>query len=282
MSASSKRKLGGGLRQYPPTNFKGQKRKFAIGPAAIALLIVLWFWCLARWGVNILPIACASSGTPPGVSKTYTTNFPLTEDPISEDGNWMNGQAIGLDWTNVRTTPGLAFGSDQGAASYDDSISVLTGSWRPDQTAQATVHSIHQNDNLYQELELLLRFSISPHSSRGYEISFKCSKTSVAYAQIVRWNGTRGDFASLNLLSGAQYGVTEGDVIKATVVGNVITGYINGIQVIQATDGTFSTGNPGIGFYAATANTNSDYGFTSFTASDRSAAAPSTLSASMH
>ena len=105
--------------------------------------------------------------------------------------------------------------------------------------------------------------------SRGYEISFKCSKTSGAYAQIVRWNGTRGDFTHLSLLAGAQYGVTEGDVLKATIVGNVITGYINGVQVIQATDGTFLTGNPGIGFYAATENANSDYGFTSFRASDR-------------
>lgn len=256
---------GGSLPPDSPVNLKGPKRKLSIGPGT-ALLLVMWCLCSAG-GVNVLPIACASSGTPEPF-KTYATSFPLTENLISENGNWINGQAIGLDWTNVRTSRGLAFGFDQGAASYDDSIAVLTGSWGPDQSAQAAVHSINQNDKLYQEVELLLRFKIAPHSSTGYEVSFKCSKTSGSYVQIVRWNGARGDFDSLNFLSGAQYGVSEGDVVKATIIGSVITGYINGIQVVQVTDATFSTGNPGIGFYAATANTNSDYGFTNFTASD--------------
>ncbi len=250
---------------YPLIDFKGPKRKLAIRLGGWFLIVLL---CMEGWGRNFLPIACASTGTS-GSFKTYTTNFPLTEDPIAESGKWINGQANGLDWTNVRTTPGLAFGSDQGAASYDDSIAVLTGSWGPDQTAQATVHSINQNDRLYQEVELLLRFVISPHDSRGYEVSFKCSKTSAAYAQIVRWNGTRGDFASLVLVSGVRYGVTEGDVVQATIVGSLITGYINGVQVVQATDTTFSTGSPGIGFFAPTANTNRDYAFSSLTVADQ-------------
>jgi hypothetical protein len=37
----------------------------------------------------------------------YTTNFPLTENPISEGGRWINGGAVGLDWTNVSTKAGL-------------------------------------------------------------------------------------------------------------------------------------------------------------------------------
>ena len=38
----------------------------------------------------------------------YTTNFPLTENPISESGKWINGGVAG--WLNVRTTPGHVFG----------------------------------------------------------------------------------------------------------------------------------------------------------------------------
>jgi hypothetical protein len=38
------------------------------------------------------------------------TNFPLTEDPISEGGNWIGGGTTGLDWNNVQTTPGFANG----------------------------------------------------------------------------------------------------------------------------------------------------------------------------
>jgi len=29
-------------------------------------------------------------------ARTYKTSFPLTENPISENGNWVNGQAQGL------------------------------------------------------------------------------------------------------------------------------------------------------------------------------------------
>ena len=38
-------------------------------------------------------------------ARTYTTNFPLTENPISEAGNWINGGSVGFDWSNVSTTP---------------------------------------------------------------------------------------------------------------------------------------------------------------------------------
>jgi hypothetical protein len=76
----------------------------------------------------------------------------------------------------------------------------------------------------------------------------------------------------------------KGDVVKATIVGNVITAYINGVQVLQATDNTYATGSPGMGFYLqGTTGVNSDYGLTSFTASDGSTlAAPANLSAIVH
>ncbi len=205
-----------------------------------------------------------------GVGRSYTTAFPLTENPISEGGNWINGQTDGLDWHDMSTTPGLAIGHQSGS-SYTDGTALLTGSWGPNQTVEAVVHAVNPKDSCYQEVEMRLRSTLTPHSCTGYEISFKATKTSGAYLIIVRWNGPLGDFSYLVNTSGAQYGVTEGDVVKATIVGNVITAYLNGVQVGTATDATYTSGSPGMGMNLETGDTscvgtNGDYGFKHFTA----------------
>ena len=202
--------------------------------------------------------------------RSYTTAFPLTENPISEGGSWINGQTDGLDWHDMSTTPGLAIGHQSGS-SYTDGTALLTGSWGPNQTVEAVVHAVNPKDSCYQEVELRLRSTLTPHTCTGYEISFKATKTSGAYLIIVRWNGPVGDFTYLVNTSGAQYGVTEGDVVKATIVGDVITAYLNGVEVGTATDATYATGSPGMGMNLETGDascvgTNGDYGFTHFTA----------------
>jgi hypothetical protein len=203
--------------------------------------------------------------------RTYTTLFPLTENPISESGNWVSGQSIGLDWHDVSTTPGLAIGH-QSVTSYTDGTALLTGSWGPTQSVEAVVHTVNQKDSCYQEVELRLRSSLSAHSCTGYEVSFKASKTAGAYFGIVRWNGPVGDFTNLSAYSGAKYGVAEGDTVRATIEGNVINAYLNGVMVGTATDSTYSSGNPGMGFNLKTTDdpscvgTNGDYGFTRLTA----------------
>jgi len=198
----------------------------------------------------------------------YSTNFPLSENPILDDGNWINGGAVGLDWTNVSTTPGLAIGH-QVAASFSDATALLTGTWAADQTATATVHTVNQNDQCYQEVELRLRSAMSAHVNTGYEISFHMSQTTAAYLIIVRWNGALGDFTVLLANVSSQFAIKDGDVISASIVGNVITAFRNGIQMGQATDNTFTSGSPGIGFNlengsAGCPGTNGDYGYTHY------------------
>jgi len=211
-------------------------------------------------------------------ARSYTTNFLLTENPISEGGRWINGGAAGLDWTNVSTTPGLAVGNQAGA-SYTDATALLTGAWGPDQMVSAAVHTVKQNDACYQEVELRLRSTISAHVNTGYEISFKMSQTSQAYLIIVRWNGPLGNFTYLfKPARDAKFGIKDGDVISASIVGNVITAYINGVQKgkvdITSIGGTvYRTGSPGMGFNlenapAGCSGTNGNYGFTSYTATD--------------
>jgi hypothetical protein len=202
--------------------------------------------------------------------RVYTTHFPLTENPISEGGNWISGQAVGLDWHDVSTTPGLAIGH-QSDTSYTDGTALLTGAWGPTQTVEAVVHTVNPKESCYQEVEMRLRSTLTAHSCAGYEISFKATKSASAYLIIVRWNGPVGDFTYLKNSTGAQYGIADGDTVKATIVGNVITAYLNGVAVGTAMDSTYTTGNPGMGFNletndASCLGTNGDYGFTRFTA----------------
>ncbi len=213
------------------------------------------------------------SGTlllPDGEAETYTTNFQRAESPISENGKWTNGKTPGLDWADVSTVPGLAFGTQSGSNGYDDSTALLKGAWGPDQSVTATVYAGNQRGKkFYEEVEIRLRSSISPRRCTGYEILFRSLKGPDSYVQIVRWNGPLGDFTYLADQKGIKCGISNGDTVKATIVGNVITAYINNVQVAQAVDSTYPSGNPGMGFFIqGTPAANRDYGFSSLTASD--------------
>ena len=198
----------------------------------------------------------AASGT------TYTTNFPLTENPISEGGRWINGGTTGLDWTDVVTTTGFAYGTEVNG-NYSDATAILTGTWPANQYAQATVYWNPNGNEPVPEVELRLRSAISAHVNRGYEIT-----VGGGYLIIVRWNGPFQSFNYLLNASGSQYTPKTGDVIRATIVGNTITAYKNGVQMGQATDGTWTDGAPGMGFNSGAKGGTYDntYGFTSFTA----------------
>lgn len=228
--------------------------------------------CLLASGVCLTVILAGCKETKqPTTNTSYKTSFTINESPISEGGKWINGKAEGLDWSDVAVSSGLAHGTESGTSGYDDSTALLSGTWGSDQWAEATVHSVNQTDDVYEEVELRLRSTLSAHEAKGYEINFRCSKTDKAYAQIVRWNGGLGKFTYLNAKEGANYGVTNGDVVKASIVGDVITAYINGVEVLRATDSTYTNGSPGIGFFLQGSGvSNNDFGFTSFTASDTS------------
>jgi hypothetical protein len=223
------------------------------------------------------------AGTP---VRSYRTHFELDEDPISEGGMWVNGKTDGIDWADVVAEQGrahggkvrmgvaerraeqgnLGAGADEAApeGDYDDPTAVLTGSWGPNQYAKATVFSRNQTADYFQEVEIRLRTTIAPHSITGYEVFWRCLKTNEAYAEIVRWGGKIGTWKSLARQQGTQFGVSDGDVVEATIIGNRITSYINGVQVLSATDDTYANGSPGIGFNFGCGDTYVDHGFTSY------------------
>jgi hypothetical protein len=209
----------------------------------------------------------------PLFGRTYATRFQGTENPIFEKGAWANGATAGLDWCNVRSTTGLASGVGPCPTEYADPSAVLTGQWGPDQSVQATAHIVSPDSSYYQEIELHLRRTISPHKATGYEINFGVSHS---YLQIVRWNGALADFTYLGstcdypAVCGQVNGfrIRNGDVAKATIKGNKIEVYVNGVLIAATTDDTFTSGSPGIGFNYGCGSSYLNHGWSSFSATD--------------
>jgi hypothetical protein len=99
---------------------------------------------------------------------------------------------------------------------------------------------------------------------------FRCSKIPQAYCNVARWEGPLGKFTYLKQTGGSKYGVKSGDVVKASMIGNTLTVYINGVQIFRLNDNKFTSGNPGMGFFLDGATgVNRDFGFSSFTATDK-------------
>jgi hypothetical protein len=204
-----------------------------------------------------------------GQHRTFSTRFAGAESPLSGNGAWQGGKTTGLDWTDVATLSGFAYGLESGTDGFDDSTALVEGVWGPNQETEATVHAVNANDTISEEVELRLRSTLAPHRCTGYEVNFRCLKTKDAYTEIVRWDGPLGKFTYLSHKDGAEYGVKEGDVVKATMIGNMIRVYLNGVLVNEATDSTFATGNPGIGFFLRNATgLGRDFGFVRFSATD--------------
>ena len=192
--------------------------------------------------------------------RVYSTNFDLTENPISEGGVWFNTSQL---WTKVRTANGLAFGTNGANEAYDDSYAYLSG-FAPNQQGAAVIYVDPNLTGDPHEVEILLRCADSALTARCYECLFNHRGD----VQIVRWNGPFGNFTVLSG-SGPSYlgrNLVTGDVVRASVIGNTISAYINGALMYQATDSMWTNGQPGISFFKRTSGLNSDLAITSYTA----------------
>jgi hypothetical protein len=210
---------------------------------------------------------------------SYSTVFPAAENPISQGGSWFNGAADGLDWCNVRTSIGYAWGVGPCPAGFADPTAILKGAWGPDQTVQATARITKTQASSYQEIELRLRTTVRPHSISGYEVNFGVSH---AYLEIVRWNGPLAGFTYLGSkcaypsVCGRVTGFTihNGDVAKANISGSTISVYVNGTLRARASDSAYHTGNPGIGYNYGCDGTYADFAWENFSAGDGQSGGP--------
>ena len=199
------------------------------------------------------------------LAQTYSTSFPLTENPISEAGKWTGGQSADANlWGDVETSAGMAYGVSE-PTTYGDPTAILTGSWAADQRAQVTVKIYKTPTVCCHEIEVRLRVTISPKKITGYEVY--CSIVpGNRYCHIARWSGPNGLYCNIEP-SSPSMSLVNGDVLTGTISGSnppLIIGYVNGVQIMQVSDtgneggeGTdcgpgrpvFSSGSPGIGFY---------------------------------
>src|ERR1035441_7980952 len=133
--------------------------------------------------------------------------------------------------------PEYAFGH-AGPKAYGDSVALLTGEWPSNQSVEVVVEK--RAVFRYPEVSIRLRSSLAMHNCDGYEISYSLKDGDAAYLIIVRWNGPLADFTYLLNVQGKQYAVKTGDVVKATVVGNEIKTYKNGLLMGATKDGSRS------------------------------------------
>jgi len=232
--------------------------------------------------------------TPLLAQNSYETNFPLTQNPMSENSKWIQGGTIGLDWGNVQTTPGKVFGvSLPPASQYTDPTAALSGTWSPSQWARGVVFKVGSLTTQSKEVELRLRTKITAHTITGYEMLCNVIDSgSATYGmQIVRWNGPLANSANTNfgftILAGTGSPVvtcSNGDVLFFTATGSnptVLTGYKNGVQVMTVNDTNAdghapaswpfvgsNTGAPGVGFYNNPGGDWSNFGLSDFRAGD--------------
>lgn len=200
---------------------------------------------------TVVPIPVAPSGL------NYSTNFPLTESPISESGNWVT-TTTGTFNNPVSTTGGHAVGL--GSSGTNDSVACLVGSYGRDQTITATAY--RGGTSGAAEIEIHLRCTIGTNSVITYEIDIV---PSADVCVIVKWAGAQGDFVNLNS-SGSLGGVADGDVFEASAIGpannTVITVKKNTVTIVTYTDTSANvTGNPGMGFDAGTAPNGANLGW---------------------
>jgi len=214
-------------------------------------------------------VSAANGGTvttncPTAPAGGYATNFASTENPISENGKWTNGKAVGLDWNNVQSVPGVAYAAGF-VSGYDDPIAVLNTNFGANQFAQGTVRRVAgYAPSVSHEIELLLRFQITAHSARGYEVLWGAN----GELNIVRWNGPLGNYTPLLATTGPNIGLAvEGDVLRAEIIGSQIKVYRNGALMLTGpADSTYSGGQPGMGFWPKAGATLSSYGWKSYSA----------------
>lgn len=216
-----------------------------------------------------------------GISgSSYTTNFPLTENPINEGSHWINGQANGIDWSNVKTASNRATGSRTMEAAgnrYSDDIAIINNSvqsFHANQYAQGTVYkaSGYTGNGGSHEIELLLHFNVSSNNAHGYEVLWGIQ----GYIAIVRWEGPVNSYTALYDPGPGSIPVpADGDILTAQIVDNIISVKRNGVNVAGTTiditsfgGSVWTTGQPGMGFWPVDGGQPDNLGWKTFTAGE--------------
>jgi hypothetical protein len=154
-------------------------------------------------------------------------------------------------YKNPRSIGGKCYAADTVGADYDDCLGQLQNHAIPaNQYAEMTVfrQAGYTTPGDTHENGLYLRMLIGASLVRGYEFLFEAQGS----FQIVRWEGVSQDSSNFTVLSpgGSSPGaLAHGDVILVTAIGSQLRCYKNGVEFADVVDTTWSTGNPGLGFF---------------------------------
>lgn len=209
------------------------------------------------WSLDVIDGRRYSIGERSGF---YSTEFNLDENPVDEDGVWLNaGGTLAASWQGMQTDNGRLFGQNFVTA-YDDGISIIDPAVIPFNVVQRIRARIHFQSGYTpidtHEAQLLLNVQLFDDDTlEGYEFLLDSVGD---YPLIVKWRGGPEDFfALLTLDEQNAIGFQDGDyMIVERTSGNVLTAYRERAGVVtlwsQATDnGTvkgaaLTGGQPGV------------------------------------
>ncbi len=164
----------------------------------------------------------------------YTDSFQrANENPLAAPWTWFGGN---FQLLNNLIQPQFGAGNGYGGA-Y-----MYYGPYSTDQFSQVTVQSVVGESFV----GAAVRMTNYNGGSAWYEFHTGGPLGGQGYIYLEKYISTvGGSYLSYTLAT-----VNQGDVLKLTAIGSVLTCYINGVQVMQATDSTLPAGWFGASAYA--------------------------------
>lgn len=216
---------------------------------------------------------------PPQASGSYTTNFPVAENPVSEGGLWLGGDTHAILFGDAQAFPSNRCGASNfisASGALEDSLMIINPAMvdpGPDHFVRITIHrQAGYTPPSSHEIELLLR---ADATGKLYECLFPFGATN---GVIVHQSGANPGWTYVNNVTGpgfhnGQRDLQHGDIVEARITGqganikiDVYTSApdVNGGAFTLAmtvtdprslNDGTplyINSGTPGAGFFART------------------------------
>lgn len=199
---------------------------------------------------------------------------------MSAGGIWNTGFTTGLDWNDCQTTGGNCIGSqDTLSPRYADDLAQLKSSAfaaSPGQWARATQFIVpgYTGNSGSHECELHLYQEITPHGARSYEctIGINAGAPDGVYVFVVLWPGAAGEFTTLydphggvgSYINTPTFPVSGDRWYAQVTTSGVITLEQNEIVIGTVTDTTWTSGQPGLGFWPVDGAVKTSMGWSSW------------------
>jgi hypothetical protein len=178
--------------------------------------------------VALLSVPAAQAQT------VYSDNFQrANENPLQAPWKWFGGY---FQLFNNLIQPQFGASNGYGGAyMYEGPIAT-------DQFSQITVKTV----NASSFVGAAVRYTHFGSGTAWYEFHTGGPLGGQGYVYLEKYNSISGG----SYLKYALATVNSGDVLKLTAIGNVLTCYINGVQIMQATDSDYTSGWFGASAYA--------------------------------